>query len=214
MKLAQINLSKLANGGNDVAPAFWSAPALRRFSGRPQFSAVPKAAEDCRSPKPRGVLFSTLKLAQTNLGKLVGRVTPCAPSSAPARAAGRGLPALPNILGFQRKDAKAQRRQRTANNFFAALRLCSAISKHHRVLQKFSRSADSLVRQTLALGKERADKAVRAPWVAASPRCALALKNDVALPPLRGLRHLNIQPTADAVGYYRPPLRGFDLARG
>jgi hypothetical protein len=40
----------LVNGGNAVAPASWSAPALRRFSrgGR-------KAAEGCRSPKPRGV---------------------------------------------------------------------------------------------------------------------------------------------------------------
>jgi hypothetical protein len=50
---------------------------------------------------------------------------------------------------------------------FAALCLCSAMSKHRRVLQRFSRSADSLVRKTLALGTRRADKAVRAPLVAA-----------------------------------------------
>jgi hypothetical protein len=45
--------------------------------------------------------------------------------------------------------------------------LCSAISKHRRVPQRFSRSADSRVRETLALEKKRADKAIRAPLVAA-----------------------------------------------
>lgn len=34
-----------------VAPASWSAPALRRFS-----DAAAEAAEGCRTPKPRGVL--------------------------------------------------------------------------------------------------------------------------------------------------------------
>ena len=53
--------------------------------------------------------------------------------------------------------------------------LCSALSKHRRVLQRFSRSVDSLVRETLALGWKRADKAVRAPLAAAWPHCVPAL---------------------------------------
>ena len=59
---------------------------------------------------------------------------------------------------------------------FAALLLCSAVSQLPRVLQRFSRSADSLVRVLLACGPELADKAVRAPLVAASPRHASASK--------------------------------------
>ena len=170
MKLAQTNLSELAKGGNEVAPASRSAPALRRFTGRPQFSAVPKAAEDCRSPKPRGILFSVLKFAQPNLSKLAfsaGGARGNSPRREPwVKASGRSSSGRSVRVGVQRQDAKTQRRQGTANNFFASLRLC-----------------------------------------------ALALKIDVALPPLRGLRRLNIQPTAYAVGYYRSPLRGFDLAR-
>ena len=45
--------------------------------------------------------------------------------------------------------------------------LCSAISQHRRVLRRFSRSADSLVREFHATPKRHADKAVRAPLVAA-----------------------------------------------
>ena len=50
MKLAQTILSELANGGLTGAPAYWSAPVLWRFS-----RAGRKAAEGCRSPKPRGI---------------------------------------------------------------------------------------------------------------------------------------------------------------
>lgn len=50
MKLVQTNLSKLAETRPAVAPAAWTAPALRRF-----FHAGQKAAEGRRSPKPRGI---------------------------------------------------------------------------------------------------------------------------------------------------------------
>jgi hypothetical protein len=65
MKLAQTILSELANGGLAVAPASWSAPVLWRFS-----RAGRKAAEGCRSPKPRGIsgAASGSSLRDTNSG--------------------------------------------------------------------------------------------------------------------------------------------------
>jgi hypothetical protein len=53
--------------------------------------------------------------------------------------------------------------------------LRSAISQLRRVPRRFSRSADSLVREFHATPKQHADKAVRAPLVAAPPRHASAL---------------------------------------
>ena len=78
-------------------------------------------------------------------------------------------------------NPSAQRRSETgAENglqiFSASLCvLRSAISRLRRVLRRFSRSADSLVREFHATPKQHADKAVRAPSVAAPPRYAFAL---------------------------------------
>ena len=50
--------------------------------------------------------------------------------------------------------------------------LCTAINPNLLTPRRFLRSADSLVRESLVAGKVYADKAVRAPLVAALPRCA------------------------------------------
>jgi hypothetical protein len=58
----------------------------------------------------------------------------------------------------------------------------------------------------------------RQPWVTASSRPSSGRSDrtgrdkNLFLPPLRGLRRLNVKPTAIAVGYYRSPLRGCELA--
>jgi hypothetical protein len=58
----------------------------------------------------------------------------------------------------------------------ASLRLCTAIPRNHRAPRGFFWSADSLVRVFLPQHWQLADKAVRAPLVAAPPRYAFALK--------------------------------------
>src|ERR1019366_1271910 len=73
-------------------------------------------------------------------------------------------------LGKTRRRGEAQ-----SGKIFAPLcGLCSAISQHRRVRRRFSRSADSLVRESRPARQKPADKAVRAPLVAAPPRCASA----------------------------------------
>ena len=63
-------------------------------------------------------------------------------------------------------------------------RLCGALSQFRHALRRFFRSADSLVRAFLPQHWQLADKAVRAPLVAASPRCIFVFN---FLPPLSSL---------------------------
>ena len=164
MKLAQTNLSELANGGMTVAPASWTAPVLWRFS-----RAGRKAAEGCRSPKPCGISGAAFDLSRRDSLKIARRFNAgigldCA--SSPVGTAENARPFRPSlrdkiparqtnlsqlrrsdlfvenrlvqdsqlrrsgIFGIQRKDAKAQRRQQTTKNFFAALRLCALALKN------------------------------------------------------------------------------------
>ncbi len=77
----------------------------------------------------------------------------------------------------------------------------------------------NLSKLAFSAGGARGNSPRREPWVKAfgwssSARSGRAGRfPNLFLSPLRGLRRLNIQPTADAVGYYRSPLRGFDLDR-
>jgi hypothetical protein len=66
-----------------------------------------------------------MKLAQTILSKL--RRSDLFVENRPAQAAQLRRS---GIFGFQRKDAKAQRRQGTPENFFATLRLCALALKN------------------------------------------------------------------------------------
>ena len=59
----------------------------------------------------------------------------------------------------------------------ATLNLCSAISQFRRVQRRFFRSADSLGRVFLPQHRQLADKAVRAPLVAAWPALKFSHRN-------------------------------------
>jgi hypothetical protein len=85
--------------------------------------------------------------------------------SCPVFESGRGLP-----------QSKTLRVHQHATEMSTPPRLCNAISQFRRVQRRFFRSADSLVREFLPQHWQLADKAVRAPLVAAPPRCAFALK--------------------------------------
>jgi hypothetical protein len=66
--------------------------------------------------------------------------------------------------------------RRTPNSLVAATPRCSAIRENQRAPRGFFRSADSFVHVFPPHRYLRADKAVRAPLVAALPRYAFALK--------------------------------------
>ena len=63
---------------------------------------------------------------------------------------------------------------------FLCENLCSAIRQNRRAARGFQRSADSLVRGFQSHQCLRADKAVRAPLVAALSRCVLCVKTALA----------------------------------
>src|ERR1035438_9314625 len=95
-------------------------------------------------------------------------------------------------------NAKTQRRgDASFSKFFAPLFLCTAIPRNHRAPRGFFRSADSLVRVFPPHRCLRADKAVRAPLVAAPSRCVcdwgilLALAGVMAFAPLSRCEHSN-----------------------
>jgi hypothetical protein len=94
-----------------------------------------------------------------------------------ARTKCRVFPTLSN-LNTEVETLSRKGRSDFAEEEFLSARpcvLCSAVSQLRRALRRFSRSADSLVREFRKVCRKHANKAVRAPLAAALPGCAFAL---------------------------------------
>ena len=187
MKLAQTNLSGLAEGGKAIAPAFWTAPALWRFSHAGQ-----KAAEGCRTPKPRGISVAAFGLSRRDSQKTARRFN-----------AGNGLACASSPAGTAENARPFRPSHRDLIHF---------VSQPGVKTQGYSHSSrrDKTAGAVFSAGGAHDSSPRRQPWVTASSRSSSGRSErtgrniNLFLPPLRGLRILDIEP-------FLSPLRGCEM---